>query len=79
MLTAQPLTTPKIKAWHARSPHYHVHFMPTSASSINQTERWFAEPTRKQIQRGVHTSVRQLEADIRAFIGLLCVANVRVT
>jgi hypothetical protein len=26
------------------------------------------ELTRKQIQRGVHTSVRRLEADIRAFI-----------
>src|SRR5712671_2189830 len=29
-----------------------------------------AELTRKQIQRGVHTSVRQLEADIRTFIDL---------
>ena len=48
--------TPKIKAWLARRPHYHVHFTPTSASWINQVERWFAELTRKQIQRGVHTS-----------------------
>jgi transposase len=62
--------TPKIKAWLARRPHYHVHFTPTSASWINQVERWFAELTRKQIQRGVHTSVRQLEADIRIFIDL---------
>ena len=46
----------------------HVHFTPTSASWINQVERWFAELTRKQLQRGVHTSTRQLEADIRAFI-----------
>ena len=60
--------TPKIKAWLARRPHYHVHFTPTSASWINQVERWFAELTRKQLQRGVHTSVRQLEADIRSFI-----------
>ena len=60
--------TPKIKAWLARRPHYHVHFTPTSASWINQVERWFAELTRKRLQRGVHTSVRQLEADIRAFI-----------
>ena len=45
-----------------------VHFTPTSASWINQVERWFAELTRKQLQRGVHTSTRQLEADIRAFI-----------
>ena len=60
--------TPMIKAWLARRPHYHVHFTPTSASWINQVERWFAELTRKQIQRGVHTSTAQLEADIRTFI-----------
>lgn len=60
--------TPMIKAWLARRPHYHVHFTPTSASWINQVERWFAELTRKQIQRGVHTSTTQLEADIRSFI-----------
>jgi len=35
---------------------------------INQVERWFAELTRKQLRRGVHTSTRQLEADIRALI-----------
>ncbi|MGY4158281.1 transposase [Bradyrhizobium sp. USDA 4461] len=62
--------TPRIKAWLARRPHYHVHFTPTSASWINQLERWFAELSRKQIQRGVHTSVRQLEADIGTFIDL---------
>ncbi len=39
--------TPKIKAWLARRPHWHVHFTPTSASWINQVERWFAELTRK--------------------------------
>jgi transposase len=60
--------TPKIKAWLARRPHYHAHFTPTSASWINQVERWFAELTRKQLQRGVHTSTKQLEADILAFI-----------
>jgi transposase len=60
--------TPKIKAWLTRRPHYHVHFTPTSASWINQVERWFAELTRKRLRGGVHTSVRQLEADIRTFI-----------
>lgn len=39
--------------------------MSMSASWINRVERWFAELTRKQIQRGVYISVRQLEADIR--------------
>jgi len=60
--------TPRIKAWLARRSHYHVHFTPTSASWINQIERWFAELTRKRLRRGVHTSVRQLKADIRTFI-----------
>jgi len=60
--------TKTIRSWLARRPHYHVHFTPTSASWINQVERWFAELTRKQLQRGVHTSTTQLEADIRAFI-----------
>ncbi|BCG76139.1 hypothetical protein MesoLj113a_72970 [Mesorhizobium sp. 113-1-2] len=55
-------------AWLARWPHYHVHFTPTSASWINQVERWFATLTRKQLRRGVHTSTSQLEADIRTFI-----------
>jgi transposase len=60
--------TDKVRAWLARRPHYQVHFTPTSASWINQVERWFAELTRKQLQRGVHTSTGQLEADIRTFI-----------
>ncbi|MCI1757168.1 MAG: IS630 family transposase [Sphingobium sp.] len=51
-----------------RRPHWHVHFTPTSASWINQVERWFAELTRKQLQRGVHRSTAELEADITAFI-----------
>lgn len=60
--------TPRVKAWLARRPHWHVHFTPTSPSWLNQVERWFAELTRKQIQRGVHRSVADLEADIAAFI-----------
>src|SRR3954454_7316681 len=38
--------TAVIRSWLARRPHYHVHFTPTSASWINQVERWFAELTR---------------------------------
>jgi transposase len=62
--------TKEVKAWLARRPHYHVHFTPTSASWINQVERWFAELARKQLKRGVHTTVRQLEADIMKFVDL---------
>ncbi len=60
--------TAAVKAWLARRAHWNVHFAPTSASWINQVERWFAELTRKQLQRGGHRSTLQLEADIRAFI-----------
>ena len=64
--------TALVRSWLARRPHYHVHFTPTSASWINQVERWFAELTRKQLRRGVHTSTSKLEADIRAFIDAGC-------
>ena len=60
--------TAAVKAWLALRPHWHVHCTLTSASWINQVERWFAELTRKQLQHGVHRSTRQLEADIRTFI-----------
>lgn len=60
--------TALVRAWLARRPHYHVHFTPTSASWINQVERWFAELTRKQLRRAVHTSTSQLEKDICTFI-----------
>ncbi len=60
--------TAAVKAWLTLRPHWHVHFTLTSASWINQVERWFAELMRKQLQHGVHRSTRQLEADIRAFI-----------
>ena len=34
--------TAAVPAWLARRAHWHVHFTPTSASWINQVERWFA-------------------------------------
>ena len=60
--------TPKIKAWLARRPHWHVHFTPASASWINQMERWFAELTRKKLHRRVHRTIAELETDIASFI-----------
>ena len=60
--------TAAVKSWLVRRPRYRVHFTPTSASWLNQVERWFAELTRKQLQRGVHTSTKRLEADVRSFI-----------
>ena len=60
--------TEKVRAWLARRRHWHVHFTPTSASWLNQVERWIAELTRKKLRRGVHLSVAELNADIMSFI-----------
>lgn len=60
--------TPRIRAWFAKRPRFHVHFTPTYGSWLNLVERWFAELTNKQLRRGVHRSVRELEAATRAFI-----------
>ena len=59
---------PAVKAWFADHPRYHVHFTPTSASWLNQIERWFAEITRKRIRRGSFRSLRELENAIRDYI-----------
>jgi transposase len=60
--------TPAIKHWLLEHPRYHVHFTPTYSSWINQVERWFGILTEKQIRRGTHTSVRQLENAIRLYL-----------
>jgi transposase len=57
-----------IRNWLAKRPRFHVHFTPTSASWINLVERWFATLTEKQIRRGVHRSVRQLETAIKSYL-----------
>ena len=58
---------PSIKAWFARHPRFQVHFTPTSASWLNQVERWFAALTEKYLRRGTHSSTRQLEIAIRHY------------
>ena len=74
--------TPAVKRWlthHPRFvlhfpptssayPRFVLHFTPTSSSWLNLVERWFAELTTKKLRRGTHTSVRQLNTDIRAWI-----------
>ena len=60
--------TPAIRRWLAKHSRWHVHFTPTSASWINQVERFFADLTERQIRRGVHRSTRQLERAIRDYI-----------
>ena len=60
--------TPLIRNWFAKRPRFHVHFTPTYGSWLNLVERWFAELTTKQLQRGAYRSVPQLKAAIQEFI-----------
>lgn len=60
--------TPEVKHWLARHKNFHVHFTPTSASWLNLVEVWFGIIDRQAIRRGTFTSVKDLNAKIRAFI-----------
>ena len=61
--------TPAIRRWLAAHPRFHLHFTPTGASWLNLVERWFAELTARKLRRGAHRSVRELNADIRDWLG----------
>jgi len=62
--------TASVRAWFARHRRFHPHFTPTSASWINQVERWFALLTEKQIKRGSHRSTLALEQAIREYLAM---------
>ena len=59
---------PKVQAWLAKRPRYHLHFTPTSASWLNQVERWFGLISQRAIKRGSFDSVAELVKTIEAFI-----------
>lgn len=59
---------PPIMNWLAKHRRFHLHFIPTHSSWLNQVEGWFALLTNKQIKRGSHHSVRELEAAIKDFL-----------
>jgi transposase len=62
--------TATIKGSFARHPRFHIHFTPTSASWLNQVERWFASLTEKCIRCGTHCSTRQLETAIKTYLDI---------
>ena len=62
--------TAAIRRWLAKRPRFHVHFTPTSSSWLNLVERFFAALTEKQIRRGAHRSVRELETAIKQYLAV---------
>jgi putative transposase len=59
---------PRVKAWLARRPRWHIHFIPTYSSWLNQVERFFAHLTDKTIRRGSFRSVKDLVAKVDHFV-----------
>jgi putative transposase len=59
---------PKVRAWLAAHPRWHMHFVPTYSSWLNLVERFFATITDKAIRRGSFGSVKELVASIDAFV-----------
>lgn len=59
---------PRVRAWLARRPQFHIHFTPTYSSWLNQVERWFALITNQSIRRGSFQSVSDLKRQIKAFV-----------
>ncbi len=57
----------EVRDWLAANPRIHAHFTPTSGSWLNLVEVWFGIE-RQAIHRGTFTSVRDLNARIRAFV-----------
>lgn len=60
--------TPLIRNWLLKRPRWHVHLTPTSASWLNQVERFFGLITERKIRRGIYRSVAALRADIMSFL-----------
>ena len=59
---------PTVKAWLKRHPRFHMHFTPTSASWLNQVERFFGLITEDRIRRGAFKSVAELEVAIHDYL-----------
>lgn len=59
---------PKVRAWLARHPRWHMHFVPTYSSWLNQVERFFAIITERAIRRGSFTCVKELTTKIDQFV-----------
>ena len=58
----------EVDRWLKRHKRFHLHFIPTSSSWLNQVERWFRELTDKNLRRGIFPSVPDLIASIEEYL-----------
>ncbi|HEX2383978.1 MAG TPA: transposase [Acidimicrobiales bacterium] len=60
--------TPAVHKWLVRHRRFHFHFTPSYGSWMNLVERWFAALTTKKLTHAAHRSVKELTADITAWV-----------
>lgn len=59
---------PKVKAWLAKHPRFHLHFTPTSSSWMNLVERFFRDLSEDVVREGSFSSTRQLTQAILDYL-----------
>ena len=60
--------TASVPSWLARRKNWHILFTSTSASWLNQVERFFAKISLERIRKGTFKSVQALEKAIKEYI-----------
>jgi len=60
---------PTVKRWLAVHERWHVHYVPTYSSWLNQVEIWFNLITQRAIRRGTFKSVKELVSKIEQYVG----------
>lgn len=59
---------PRVKRWLAIHNRWHVHYIPTYSSWLNQVEIWFNLITQRAIRRGTFRSVKELVLKIDEYV-----------
>ncbi|HET7398876.1 MAG TPA: IS630 family transposase [Intrasporangium sp.] len=57
-----------VQRWLGTHKRFHLHFIPTSSSWLNQVERWFRDLDAKALRRGSFSSVPDLIAAIEDYL-----------
>jgi transposase len=60
--------TAQVARWLKSRPRWHLHFLPTHASWLNQVERFFAQITSRRLRRGCFRSVADLRQAIENYL-----------
>ena len=58
---------PKVRAWLGRHPHFVFHYTPTSCSSLNAVEGFFAKLTKRRLKRSIFRSIVDFKPQSTAF------------